>query len=56
MAEMGSILKESQKEEIKNTVLDLYFDVIIFLNMHDKLDRKLYHLFRKWRMALADSD
>lgn len=38
MAEMERYLEESQKEEVRNTVLDLYFDVRHFLNMHDKLD------------------
>ncbi len=38
MAEMERYFEESQKEEVKNTVLDLYFDVRHFLNMHDKLD------------------
>lgn len=38
MAEMERYLEESHSEETRETVLDLYFDVRHFLNMHDKLD------------------
>lgn len=38
MAEMERYLEESHSEEAREAVLDLYFDVRHFLNMHDKLD------------------
>lgn len=38
MAEMERYLEEGRSEETREAVLDLYFDVRHFLNMHDKLD------------------
>lgn len=38
MAEMERFLEECKKEEIRKEVLELYFAVRMFINIHDKLD------------------